>query len=130
MFSRFYWVKNTNFLQLSQSCWAKIACQCSLVKDYETALRGNHATTDVILLALFVYHVFSIFVWESYLRCLPFQITLIQCTFWCIAHAHFCIAETRSAANLGGSCLHSRGTWRPGVPSLMRIDFIYWVNSQ
>ena len=39
-------------------CWAKIAhCQAFFVKDYGTVLRGNHATTDVILLALFVYHV-------------------------------------------------------------------------
>ena len=37
---------------------AKIAhCQVFFVKDCETALRGNHATTDVILMVLFVYHV-------------------------------------------------------------------------
>ena len=57
-------------------CWAKIAhCQVFFVKDYGTVLRGNLATTDVILLALFNCVSFClIFVWESYLRCLPFQI--------------------------------------------------------
>ena len=27
-------------------------------------------------------------------------------------------------ANLGGSCLHSEGSWRPGVPSLIRQGFL------
>ena len=36
------------------------------------------------------------------------------------AHAHFCKAEVRSlcVANLGGSFLHSGGSWRPRVPFL------------
>ena len=27
-------------------------------------------------------------------------------------------------ANLGGSCLHSGGSWRPGVPSLFKLGFL------
>ena len=49
--------RDCNF-KISSDPLAKIAhYQAFFVKDYGTVLRGNLATTDVILLALFVYHV-------------------------------------------------------------------------
>ena len=45
------------------------------------------------------------------------QMTLLDCTRGTVCTLHS--GGSVCLANLGGSCLHSGGSWRPGDPSLL-----------